>query len=1425
MLCSGWINAQSWFTPHAELNIPDKPNSENFQELIGINLQKTLSKIEFNESNPFPYRGTFSTARSFHLMELDYLRGFNPEDIELLPNLCDCETVAAPNPDLNCGYNAQCDDLTSPNARSGFTDWKTWYCAWRSEAFGFNEIYASIEAIDFKPSGTGTCPNGSERRSYPSKWYTADEWGGTANEIARQNSKRYVKAFIKTFCPDPSEGRPCMIEVLEVGNEPWGVGMDGIHGDAGDTPGVEGYKQIILGAVDACREEYGDDVDSWPMKISTAAFDAFGPDPGVVTTSDGSDKNRYIGKMIPDEAKPYISFVSLHPYGLPLDYSDLSNPKINGQNLNISEKPESDNGLYLTLKNMIDWKNNNGMPHADVNITEFGWNDDNGGESLCYAIGSESQSAYTVRAYLLAARYDVHRAFAYGYTKNNEWLYCATHFLDDRNDDPHVSDFVEKKMHAAIRKWTSSDIADKRFLSVLGSEDYADDGNIVYVLGNEAGTPTHLVAWKANVLDNSSTDADFFANENTAQTTIALPSNSLTVSNGNKFFYLNSDDSRDGDVSSRGLVEISGDNSNVINLRLSGTPIVIELDPTNCQYNDEGELINCDVIPTCYDNVQNGDETDVDCGGSCPECEEVVSNGGNNGGNNNEDPNGGSGAGDENENGSEGTPIIDVDCIAFDLSGARLSPFNSNTQNLINNQPSNYPPTNSYSDYDGWTYPNLVYVDLGSVRNIGNLQLYSKGGNNGVIHVFKGQSENASDRIGIFEMNTEGWIFDANFESVATQFISLKRISGFPKVSEMTICTNADNRPPSLPGVFLSTENEVVYEGFEVEVAFTEPVEGVEINDFFIENGRITSINGSEADYTINVEPIEEGLVTISFSELSAQSNNGSGNMISNFLNIEYLLPTCFDNIQNGNETDVDCGGDCEPCGTVGVPPVDDCTYFDLSNATIQPLTASGLNLINSQPGAFPPTTTYNTFNGWVYPNTIQVDLRTVQNIGGIQLYSKAGNLGTVEVYAGDADRQENLIGTFTMDREGWIEADDLTNATTQVITLKRSGGSPKVEELAICTGGGTITPEPVPPTIVLSTPQDEVNGNFEVMIDFDMQINGLTADDFEIINGTITSIDRNNGGFIAQVVPTNEGLISIQLPAGAVQSDDGLDNLASNIVDVVYLILPTCDDGIQNGNETNVDCGGDCQPCDHTGSSNPEDCTYFDMSNATIEPSYGSSHSLIDNQPGAYPPTTTYSTFNGWVYPSVVYINLGSPQVIGDIQLYSKHYNNGTVEVFAGQSEAAIDKIGTYDMGAEGWVSANGFIPTVTQFITLKRTSGTPKVEEISICASPIDPDQATRQESLELLTAPISNSHLRVFPNPADAYIDVAVTRATAGETMLQIVNGQGQVVYQYPLVFVEGENQVRLDINDLASGLYYIWLPEGHQKKDMVKFIKQR
>ncbi len=46
---------------------------------------------------------------------------------------------------------------------------------------------------------------------------------------------------------------------------------------------------------------------------------------------------------------------------------------------------------------------------------------------------------------------------------------------------------------------------------------------------------------------------------------------------------------------------------------------------------------------------------------------------------------------------------------------------------------------------------------------------------------------------------------------------------------------------------------------------------------------------------------------------------------------------------------------------------------------------------------------------------------------------------------------------------------------------------------------------------------------------------------------------------------------------------DDGIQNGSETDVDCGgddCPACPTCDDGIQNGNETGVDCGGDCDPC-----------------------------------------------------------------------------------------------------------------------------------------------------------------------------------------------------------------------------------------------------
>lgn len=63
----------------------------------------------------------------------------------------------------------------------------------------------------------------------------------------------------------------------------------------------------------------------------------------------------------------------------------------------------------------------------------------------------------------------------------------------------------------------------------------------------------------------------------------------------------------------------------------------------------------------------------------------------------------------------------------------------------------------------------------------------------------------------------------------------------------------------------------------------------------------------------------------------------------------------------------------------------------------------------------------------------------------------------------------------------------------------------------------------------------------------------------------------------------TGEGLTSFCLNKPAATCDDGIQNGDEEGVDCGGRCTPcpTCDDGIQNGHETDVDCGGDCPSCD----------------------------------------------------------------------------------------------------------------------------------------------------------------------------------------------------------------------------------------------------
>ena len=235
--------------------------------------------------------------------------------------------------------------------------------------------------------------------------------------------------------------------------------------------------------------------------------------------------------------------------------------------------------------------------------------------------------------------------------------------------------------------------------------------------------------------------------------------------------------------------------------------------------------------------------------------------------------------------------------------------------------------------------------------------------------------------------------------------------------------------------------------------------------------------------------------------------------------------PTCTDGIQNGDETGIDCGGSCDPC--VPTPTCDD---------GIQNGDETGIDC----GGSCEPCDDGGTIGG---PNT---------NCG----------MGTDDV--------SFCLGTACSVPVGSEVCLDLTVGNYDAITTFEFPVTYPAANLTFTrvTSSAGIMPD------ITATSSDP--GQVDVLY-FDFGQSGQTFDD-----GTV----------IGSICFTNNVATETQVSIGEItttNSDfDGLTGTGNpgfvNAADCPTGNTPTCDDGIQNGDETGVDCGGSCEPCDDGG-------------------------------------------------------------------------------------------------------------------------------------------------------------------------------------------------------------------------------------------------
>ena len=106
----------------------------------------------------------------------------------------------------------------------------------------------------------------------------------------------------------------------------------------------------------------------------------------------------------------------------------------------------------------------------------------------------------------------------------------------------------------------------------------------------------------------------------------------------------------------------------------------------------------------------------------------------------------------------------------------------------------------------------------------------------------------------------------------------------------INILAGTDTIPPT---VSLTASNNPASGQFTVTSIFSEVVTGVDLADFQLNNGTASNFNGSGTTYSIDVDPIAEGQVSIVYPAGNAQDNAGNNNLLSDTLFVQFLPGSC----------------------------------------------------------------------------------------------------------------------------------------------------------------------------------------------------------------------------------------------------------------------------------------------------------------------------------------------------------------------------------------------------------------------------------------------------------------------------------------------------------------------------------------------------